>query len=353
MKDYYQILGVDRNASEEEVKKAFRKIARTHHPDRGGDEKKFKEASEAYAILSDKKRRAEYDMRGSGFNGAGGAGYQNYGGAGSFDFSQFQGFEGFDFGDIFGEMFGGGNRTRERRGRDISIDLEIDFKEAIFGTERRVLITKLHTCKKCRGSGAAEGSGTESCSTCSGKGTLHEARQTVFGTFSSTRTCETCNGKGSIPKTKCATCRGKGVDRGQEEIHIALPKGIENGEMVRMPQQGEAIAGGIAGDLYVKVHVRDDKRFTREGSHIYTTLGIKLTDALLGTTVMVPSIDGDVSLSVPAGTMHGAQLRIKGKGAFVRGSERGDLIVRISIQFPQKLSRSATKLVEDLRKEGI
>jgi len=355
MKDYYQILGVEKSASEDDIKKAFRKLAQKYHPDKkGGDEAKFKEASEAYAVLSDKKKRAEYDAYGKTFAGGG------TGGAGGFDFSNFaQGFEGFsqngaefDIGDIFGEFFGGG-RTTTRRGRDISIDIELPFRDAIFGTERRVLIAKTSTCDTCNGSGAAKGSKMITCSACNGKGEMREARNTFFGTFTSARACPRCRGRGEIPEKLCETCRGEGVAKREEEIRVSVPAGVSDGEMIRMPRMGEAVSGGQQGDLYVKLHIQQDKQFSREGNNLITALPIKLTDALLGGEYRIRTLEGEEALSVPAGVNNGEVLRIRGKGVPYGRGTRGDLLVRIDVEFPKKLSRSARELVEKLRGEGL
>ncbi|MBI4067950.1 molecular chaperone DnaJ [Candidatus Kaiserbacteria bacterium] len=353
-KDYYEILGVERSASDEDIKKAFRKLAHKYHPDKkGGDEARFKEASEAYAVLADKKRRAEYDRYGHTFSSQGN-------GPGGFDFSGFQGFQGFedvDFGDIFSELFtGAGMRSsrRDRRGRDISIDVELTFKEAVFGTERRVLITKLSVCDACKGKGGKPGSKIVSCTTCGGKGAIHETRNTFFGAVSTTRECDRCHGRGEVPDAACSSCTGLGVRRQQEEIKIAVPAGIENGEMIRMAGRGEAVAGGgTAGDLYVKIHVKSDPRFKRDGATLSTTLTIKLTDALLGGEYSVATLDGDAKLKVPAGVAHGDTLRIKEKGIPQPNGTRGDLIVKINIAIPSQLSNSAKKHIEELRKEGL
>jgi len=359
MKNYYDILGVPKTATEEEIKTAFRKLAHKYHPDKkGGDEKKFKEASEAYAILSDKKKRAEYDAYGRTFAGGGaGAGA----GAGGFDFSNFnfgQGFEGFsangqefDLGDIFGEFFGGG--ARQRRGRDISIDIEVPFRESVFGTERRVLLAKTAMCDTCEGTGAAKGTKMVSCTGCNGKGEIRESRSTFFGSFTSTRVCPRCRGRGEMPETPCKTCRGEGVMKREEEIRVMVPAGISDGEMIRMPRMGEAVASGNPGDLYVKLHVKADKQFTREGNNLLTSLPIKLTDALLGGEYRIRTLDGEEALTVPAGVNHGEVIRVRGKGVpYGRGS-RGDLLVRIDVEFPKKLSGAARDLIEKLRGEGL
>ena len=359
MKDYYQILGVAKGATEDEIKKAFRTLAHKYHPDKkGGDEQKFKEASEAYAVLSDKKKRAEYDTYGRTFTG-GGAGGAGFGG---FDFSNFaQGFEGFgqggqgvefDLGDIFGDVFGGGS-TRTRRGRDISMDIELPFRDAIFGTERRVLISKLSLCDTCNGSGAKKGTAMVSCTTCNGKGQVKESRSTFFGTFTSARTCPTCKGRAEIPKEACAVCHGDGVLKREEEIHVIVPAGTENGEMIRMPGRGEAIPGAPAGDLYVKLHVKQDKLFTREGANLITALSIKLSDALLGAEHQIHTLDGETSLQIPTGVTQGEFLRVRGKGVPSGRGSRGDLMVRIDIEFPKKLSKAAKEAIQKLRAEGI
>ncbi len=358
MKDYYGVLGISKTASEEEIKTAFRKLAHKYHPDKKeGDEKKFKEVSEAYSVLSDKKKRAEYDTYGKTFAGGGGPQGAGFGG---FDFSNFQGFGGqgqgqafeFDLGDVFGEFFGGSSRAKAR-GRDISIDIELSFRDAIFGTERRVLVSKLSTCATCTGTGAKKGSKLSTCATCNGKGDIRETRNSFFGNVTTSRSCPRCHGKGQVPEAPCEVCRGEGIARREDEVRIMVPAGVENGEMIRMPGMGEATPAGGAGDLYVKLHVRDDKNFTREGNDLITVLNIKLTDGLLGGEYRVHSIDGDEAIQIPSGITHGETLRIRGKGVpYGRGS-RGDLLVRVEVEFPKKLSRHARELVERLRAEGL
>lgn len=355
-KDFYDLLGVAKNASKDDIKKAFYKLAHKFHPDKNsGDSDKFKEISEAYSVLSDEKKRAEYDSYGNNFNHAqGGAGF---GQGTQFDFSQFQnafggqgGFS-FDMGDIFGDVFGGGNRTK--RGRDISIDLEIPFKESVFGTTRRVLLAKKTQCESCSGSGAAVGTELETCKRCGGAGKLHETQNSIFGGFTTVQPCGVCAGRGKVPKEKCKTCKGEGLYRKQEEVEIMVPAGIEAGEMIRLSGMGEATSGGQAGDLYVKVHVTPDRRFMRDGVNLITDVSVKLSDALLGATYTVATLDGEETIEIPQGISHGETLRIKGKGVVHSRSKRGDLFIRISLKLPQKLSRSAKSLVEKLREEGI
>ncbi|PCI28307.1 molecular chaperone DnaJ [Candidatus Kaiserbacteria bacterium] len=342
MKDHYQTLGIERGATDSEIKKAFRTLAQKYHPDKkGGNESKFKEASEAYAVLGNKKRRAEYDTGGQSFNGGG------------FDFSQFQqGGVDIDLGDIFGEMFGG-RQQRARRGRDISMDIELDFKDAAFGVDRSVLITKTSYCSECDGSGAKDPKETKTCSTCNGHGSVKETRRSMLGTFTSNRECSDCNGTGKIPKVVCKKCKGHGVLNQQDEINLSIPAGIDNGEMIRLPERGEAIKNGKAGDLYVKVHVRPHKDFIRNGSDLRMNLKIKMTDALLGATYSIPTLEKEIDLKIPAGVTHGEILRIAGKGIPKERSGRGDLLVTIQINLPKKLSKSAKKLVEELKSEGI
>lgn len=362
-KDYYNVLGVDKRASKDDIKKAFRKLAHKYHPDKGGtDETKFKEITEAYAVLSDDKKRREYDAYGQAFaggpsRGAGQGGPQGFGG---FDFSQFQqGFEQsaeFDFGDIFGDIFGGGRGGPSRttpRGRDISIDLEIPFKDSIFGTTRAVLIAKVSTCSFCHGTGAKPGTELSTCATCNGSGRIHETRSSILGQFTSVHTCTICGGSGKIPKEKCAECKGHGVRRKEEEIKVNIPAGIDNGEMIRMPQQGEAVKTGVAGDLYVKIHVKPHPTFRREGSNLIMNLPIKLSDALLGTVVPVETLEGK-TLEVKVPPMKRAEelLRVAGKGVPLDHA-RGDLIIRLEVALPHKLSSKARKTIEDLKTEGL
>ncbi len=362
-KDYYQILGVSKNAPKEEIKKAFRKLAHKYHPDRGGDEQKFKEISEAYAVLSDDKKRAEYDAYGRTFAGASGSGAPGFDFSG-FDFSGFGGTAGqgpfefeFDLGDLFGDIFGatarrGGAQTP--RGRDISIDVELTLNEAATGVERRILLNKLTACGACAGTGAKKGTKLQQCPRCGGTGRLRETKQSFLGTFSSVRTCDLCHGKGEVPKERCSTCSGTGVVKDAEEILVAIPAGIESGEVIRLAGKGEAAPGGVPGDLYVKVHIAPHPTLRREGNDLVTQLNIKLTDALLGASYQVDTLEGPITVKIPAGIRHGELLRVRGKGMPVEGGKRrGDLMIKVAITFPKKLSRKARKAVEELRNEGI
>lgn len=354
-KDYYTILGVDKKASKDDIKKAFRKLAHKYHPDKkGGDEAKFKEASEAYAVLSDEKKRAEYDAYGRVFSGAGGG--PQGGGFDGFDFSQFAQGGGFEFNmdDIFGgfsDMFGGGGR--QHRGRDISIDIELTFKEAVFGVTRKVLVTKDSTCSRCNGNGAEPNTETKTCETCNGKGQVMEQRRSPFGVFQTVSTCGTCHGRRVVPEKPCTSCKGRGIENKQEELSVKIPAGIENGQMIRMSGAGEAIPGGSAGDLYIKVHVQPHERFRKEGYNLVTELPIKITDALMGSEYKLETLDGVTTVKVPSLKATDEILRIKGKGVPMGDSKRGDLLIRVKVELPQKLSRKAKKLLDELKEEGL
>ena len=353
-KNYYDILGIDKKASKDEVKKAFRVLAHKYHPDKaGGNAEKFKEVSEAYSVLSDDKKRAEYDTYGSTSGGSGGFG----GGQGfeGFDFSNFSDFgEGssFDLGDIFGDIFGGG-RQRQKRGHDISVDIELDFKESIFGTNKKIVLNKTSVCDHCKGSGGEVGTNFTTCSTCNGSGAVRETRRSFMGAFSSTKTCDTCKGKGKIPKEKCRKCKGEGITFGQQEINVQIPSGIESGEMLKLSGYGEAETGGVPGDLYVKIHVKKHPKIVKEGHNLIMDLNLKLSDALLGAEYDVETLDGNLKVKIPEGITFGEMLRIKGKGVPVGTNQRGDLYLKININIPKKLSKSTRKTIEELRNEGL
>ncbi len=360
-KDYYEILGVTKSASKDEIKKAFYKLAHKYHPDKKeGDEKKFKEVNEAYQVLSDDAKRSKYDQFGPGFQNAGGN-HGHGGGFEGFDFGGFQNGAGFDFNDfgnlndIFSDFFTGGmsGRSQARRGRDISTEVQVPFADAIFGTTRRILITKTSKCLTCVGSGAKPGSGVETCKTCNGQGKLHEMKRTILGTISSAKICETCLGTGEVPKELCETCKGKGVLRREEEISIVIPPGIRDGEMIRMSEMGEAVGKGQSGDLYIKINVTPHPIYRRDGNDLVTTLNLKLSDALLGIKYPIETLDGKIEVTIPEGVTVNEVLRVKGKGVPVSKSKRGDLLIKLNIKLPSKLSRKSRELVEKLKEEGI
>lgn len=348
-KDYYKTLGIKKDATQDEIKKAFRALAHKHHPDKGGDAEKFKEASEAYQVLSDEKKRSEYDTYGSAGPGQGGFDPSGFGGGSGGG----QGFEGVDLNDIFGDFFGGGGRQQAHRGRDISVDLEISFAEAVFGVEHKVRITKTSACDTCKGNGAKPGTKMKECSKCKGKGRTQESVRTILGTFAQERECSACGGLGKVPDEKCTTCKGHGVMRKEEQITIRIPAGIQNGETVRLTGAGEAIQNGKAGDLYVRIHVGAHKVFKREGYSLIMPLTVKLTDAILGAEYKIETLDGEIKVKVPKGISSGEILRVKEKGVPLDSKRRGDLLIKVSVNTPAKLSKKAEKLIEELRQEGI
>ncbi|MDB5264602.1 MAG: chaperone protein DnaJ, molecular chaperone DnaJ [Parcubacteria group bacterium] len=355
-KNYYDILGVDKKATQDDIKKAFRKLAQKHHPDKGGDEAKFKEITEAYSILNDDKRRREYDSYGQSFGGNAGQG-AGAAGFGGFDFNGFQnGNMEFDINDLFqgfGDIFGGSGRGRVKRGRDISIDIEISFKESILGTKRQVLITKVGKCDTCNGSGAKPGTEMDTCKTCNGNGKVRETRNSPLGAFTSVRACPTCEGTGKIPKERCVTCAGHGILKKEEEINIDVPAGIDGGEMMRMPGMGEAVKGGTSGDLYIKVHVKPHPVFRKEGMNLIMHMPLKLTDALTGTTTTIETVEGKkLEVKIPAMTTTEETLRLRNRGVSV-DNVQGDLLIRLTIALPKKLSGKAKKVIEELKAEGL
>jgi molecular chaperone DnaJ len=314
-KDYYKILGVEKNASADEIKKAFKKAAMQHHPDRpGGDEAKFKEVNEAYQVLSDTEKRQRYDQFGSDFEQQGGFGN----GAGWEDvMSAFRGggFAGGDFGDIFGDLFGSRGGQRQNRGQDIQVDVEIDFKEAAFGAEKEITLRKQNACDICRGSGAEPGSKMEKCSTCNGRGQVTKIQHTFLGAMQAAAPCDTCQGRGEKPAKKCKHCHGSGVAQSNSNIKIKIPGGIESGQSIRLDGYGEAAPfGGVPGSLYVRVRVKPLAGFSRDGSDVYTEQEISFVQAALGDKIQVQTLDEMVTLVVPEGVESGQLIRIKHKG---------------------------------------
>lgn len=358
-KDYYDILGISKTASEDEVKKAYRKLAHQYHPDKkGGDEKKFKEINEAYQVLGDATKRRQYDQFGTGFSGQGGPGFQ--GGFGGFGNNVEWDFNG-DLGDVFEEFFsgfgGGGfggarSRQRSRRGGDIAIGIDIAFQESVFGSKRNLLLEKTSLCKTCHGSRAAEGSAVKKCTTCQGTGTVREQRKSFFGVVNTLAECRTCSGKGEIPDKPCTTCRGEGTVRAQESIDIEIPPGIRDGEAIKLVGKGEAVAGGVTGDLYVKISITPHPVFRREGNDLVMDLSVPISKTLKGGKEHVELLDGEIEVTIPELSKAGDILRVKGKGV-VRDKGRGDLLIHLVPKLPKKLSSKARTLLEDLEKEGL
>ncbi len=360
-KDYYEILGVSKNASDNEIKKAYRRLAHKYHPDKtGGEESKFKEINEAYQVLSDPTKKSQYDQFGQTFQGAGGqssgaSGFEGFGNFGGFDFGNFSrqgGFEGV-FSDIFSEGFGG-FESRQKKGSDIAVDVEITFEEMAKGVEKELDLYKKTACKKCGGTGAEDGQ-TEKCSVCGGSGSVQKTRRTLFGTFSQVAVCENCKGRGEVPKRKCRNCGGDGVVRDYVKTKVEIPAGIEDGQTLRMPQMGEAPeGGGIAGDLYVNIHIKEHPFFERKGEHIFSRKKVTFSQAVLGDKIHVETIDGPTQIKVPSGIQSGSFLKIKGRGIGRMGRmSRGDHLVEIVVETPTSLSWTQKSAIKNLRDLGL
>lgn len=369
MKDYYKTLGVKKDASQDEIKKAFRKLALEHHPDKtGGKDEKFKEINEAYSTLSDEKKRKQYDMYGSD-GPQSRAGYGGGQGFGGFDFSGFQQGQGdieFDLGDIFGSMFGGGRgrggsrggRSRTR-GADIAVDVTLTFKESALGIDKHIEYSRHKACETCKGTKAEPGSELKTCSTCKGKGSVTKVSRSIFGNVEQEYVCDTCDGAGKIPTKLCHTCKGAGITKQKESLTVHIPAGIQTGESLRVQGRGEVEAGSgnIAGDLYIRVHVKADPVFTKEKSTVYMTQTIPLSVALAGGDVTVHSFDQDFTLSVPAGVSNMDILRAREKGGVIDsnrgGHKHGDMLITIKVTMPKKVTAEVKQAVELLKKGGF
>ena len=344
-RDYYEVLGVDKSASEDEIKRAYKKMARKYHPDLNPDnkeaEEKFKEVNEAYEVLSDSDKKARYDQFGfagvdSNYGaGAGGGAY----GAGGFDFG--------DLGDIFGSFFGGGfggaraNPNAPQRGESIRLGVTISFEEAAFGCEKEVNVDRYETCNTCHGSGCADGTSPEVCPDCHGSGQVQVRRQTPMGVFATTSPCGRCGGKGRIIKTPCTACRGSGLERKRRTIQAKIPAGIDNGQTISIRGQGHAGKnGGPSGDLLITITVRPHELFRREGTSVLCEAPITFAQAVLGAELEIPTIDGKVKYDLPEGTQSGTTFRLKGKGIpELNGRGRGDQYVTVYIETPRNLNR--------------
>lgn len=350
-KDYYKILGVDRNASEEEIKKAFRKLAHQYHPDRGGDEKKFKEINEAYQILSNKEKRAQYDRFGQTFDGQSPFGF-------GWDFKGFEGFEDLgDLGDIFEsffEGFGFKKRRTYKRGSDLELAIEITLEEAFKGVEKNLKYSTFVDCQNCSAAGHFKEAGFTTCSICDGRGEIKESRQTFFGSFNQVRVCSKCNGAGKIPNKICSNCKGSGRIMTQKEVKIKIAPGISNGQLIKMSRLGEAgERGAEPGDLYVQIRIKPHPIFERRGDDLLVKKEINLIDVLLNKKIEIKSISGDkINIEIPEGFNLAKKLKIAGEGMpHFNGYGRGSLFVEFEVKVPKKLSGKAKKLLEDLEKE--
>ncbi len=358
-RDYYEVLGVDKNVSDDDLKKAFRKLAKKYHPDANPDnkeeaEKKFKEVNEAYEVLSDKQKRTMYDR----FGHSGPNGYSS-------DFSGFSGFEGFggfgnggfdvDLGDIFSSFFGGGaSRTQRRngpqRGRDIRVRVDISFQEAAFGVTKEITVNRQEQCDTCKGTGCNPGTSEVTCKACGGRGQVTTIQNTILGQMQSSRPCPECDGTGKIKTSPCTTCKGNGTIRKQRKIKFGIPEGIDNGQVISLRGEGEpGLRGGGPGDLYITVFVKPDSTFSRKGDNIACTVHISFAQAALGAIIKVPTLHGDVDYDLPEGTQSGTTFTIKGKGIKnVSGRGVGDLNFTVIVDIPKKLNNEQREIIKKL-----
>jgi molecular chaperone DnaJ len=343
-RDYYETLGIPRNASVDDVKTAFRKLARQYHPDVSKEpdaEEKFKEINEAYGVLSDPEKRARYDQ---------------YGRAGLGDMGGMPDFATMDFADIFEQFFGfgmggGGARSRRpRRGLDLQTQVNLTFEEAVFGVEKTVEVTRNETCGTCRGSGAEPGTSPQRCGTCGGRGEVRQVRQTIFGSMMQSAACPACNGRGEVIATPCHTCRGQGLERKAVKKVVPIPAGVDSGTQIRLAGEGEpGTYGGPQGSLYLVISVQPHKFFKRRENDIILNLDINVAQAVLGATVEVPTVDGSEKLHIPVGTQPGKVFTLKARGVpYVRKSGRGNQLIIINVDIPSKLTKEQRALFEQL-----
>jgi molecular chaperone DnaJ len=367
--DYYEILGVTKSASQDEIKKAFHKLAHKYHPDKGGDEKKFKEINEAYQVLSDAQKRAQYDQYGRVFDGA--DGFSGQGGPASgwnwawgnrpqgedaeFDFG--------DVGDIFEEFFGGGfsggRRAAKkdiRKGKDIQVDIELTLEKTLKEFVEKINLAKQITCHRCSGSGAEPGTKVKECFSCRGTGQVQQVKKTIFGSYTTLATCPECKGEGTIPEKPCNVCRGEGRTKGQETIEINIPAGIDTNQVIKVEGKGEAgKKGAKAGNLFVRIFVKKHSMFERRGDDLFSQVEVNFSQAALGDKTEIKSLEGtNLLVEVPAGTESGKVLRISGKGIpHFNGYGRGNLYIELKVKTPKKLSRKQKELFDKLREEGL
>ncbi len=357
-KDYYKTLGINKNATQDEIKKAFRKLALEHHPDKnGGKDDKFKEINEAYTVLSDTKKRQQYDTFGeAGPNMGGGSGF------GGFDFSGFSGgFNGqdmeFDLGDIFGSMFGGGRGGRRgrsssathKRGQDIAVNVQISFKDSLLGVDKTIDYNRHITCKTCNGH---KGTDLKKCIHCDGQGYVTKVQRSIFGNIEQQYACEYCEGIGKTPAKKCHDCHGVGVTKQKESIIIHIPSGIEDGEQLRVQSKGESVASGLAGDIYVRISVKQELNFKKERTKVYMTRHIPLSIAISGGDILINSFDHDFTLTLPHGVLNGDILRAREKGGFIDNKKRDDMFITIKVDMPKKIGSEIKEVVDRLKKLG-
>ncbi len=349
-KDYYKTLGVDKTATQDEIKTAFRKLAHEHHPDKGGNAEKFKEANEAYQVLGNAEKRKQYDQFGSAYqNGqAGGPQWQNFSGS-DFDFG--------DLGDIFGGMgdifgFGGGRgRSQQRtRGRDLEMMVSLDFMEAVFGVEKEIDFHRLETCSHCQGKGAEPGAKVETCTTCKGQGKIAQIQRTILGSMRVESVCPHCQGEGQKYSEKCHVCGGDGVKQANAKLKVKIPAGINTGESIRLSGQGDAgVKGSQSGDLFLRIKVSASKKFVRDDYDIHTKETIGVKQAILGDKIEVETVDGKLTLKIPEGTQSGTVFRLKDRGVPILNSRgRGDHLVEVTVKIPKGLSRKEEKIISEI-----
>ncbi len=351
-KDYYEILGVDKNASSTEIKSAFRKLAKKYHPDVSKEpdaEEKFKEAQEAYAVLSDENKRKQYDQYGH-------AAFDNNGAG--FDYSNF------DFSDIFGDLFGGGfsnfgfgdfgssRSSRKTKGKDVLIKIDLDFEEAAFGTKKTITLDLNDKCSKCDGEGGFD---SKVCDKCHGSGTITMQQQTILGAFMTKTTCDKCEGTGKTFKRECSSCHGTGRTKATKNLEVKIPAGVDTGNQLRIAGKGEAgLNGGPNGDVYLEFYVKNHPIFVRDGSDIYLDLPLTVVEATLGTKKKIPTLYGNITLTIPAGSESGEKHRLRGKGIEnINSFGKGDMYVVLKVKTPKKLSREQKKLFEQLSKTPL
>lgn len=370
-KDYYEILGVSKTASDEEIKKAYRQLAKKYHPDANiGDDKaqaeeKFKEISEAYSVLSDKQKRQQYDTFGSNFENAGfnGAGGYSTSGFGGFDFSGFgNGGIDIDLEDILGSVFGGGfggfgssaKKNGPTKGADLRYNMKISFEEAAFGTKREINISRDEDCETCHGLGAKPGTSPRTCDKCHGSGKIHVTQNTIMGTVSTVRTCDKCGGSGTIITNPCERCGGSGTVKKSRKIEVEIPAGIDDNQAISIRGEGDVgKKGGPNGDLFIVVNVMPHKIFKREGFNIYYDMPVSFTKAALGGTISIPTLEGNTDFSIPEGTQPGTKFKVRNKGIpSIRGNSRGDLEFTVKVEIPRKLNDKQRDLLTQLANES-
>ena len=360
MADYYSILGVAKNATNEDIKKAYRKLAHQYHPDKGGDTEKFKQVSEAYQVLSSKDKREQYDKFGRVFEGAGtgGGGQTGFDGAG-FDFNGFD-INDFNLGDIFGDVFGfGGGRGKGRarnKGDDIEIEIKLDLKDVLTGLKKTIFLGKMANCKRCNGTGGEPNSKVKECFTCRGEGEVQELRKTMFGQVSRFVVCPECKGQGKIPEKPCNVCSGEGRVKEDQKIELNIPSGVDTGQVLKLEGAGDAgVRGEKAGDLYIKVLVKNHPVFQRKGDDLVAEKEISFSEAALGGEIEIKTLDGNnLSLKVPSGLQTGKVFKISGKGiTHFSGWGKGNLYIRLVVKTPEKLNKKQKDLLEQLRREGV